>query len=155
MTDRAEAREISCSLERPPWITATRSRSANALTAEGAHRDRHDAARRRLRLGLGILVEHDPVLERVVRRLLLDLNLETGVLELFPGARLVLSLHVRHGDAVRPGRDDDLHGRPLARLLSRRGRLGDDEALRSLVRRRAERLHFEALRLELRSRARL
>src|SRR5918994_974995 len=52
MTDRAEAREISCSLERPPWITATRSRSANVLTAERAHRDRHDAARRRLRLGL-------------------------------------------------------------------------------------------------------
>src|SRR5688572_29748933 len=155
MTERADAREISCSLERPPWMTATRSRSVTALPAEGPHGDRHDAAGRGLALGLGILVEHDAVLERVVRCLLLDLNFEARVLELLGGAALVLPLHVRNRDGVRPGRDDDLHRRAFRRLLARRRRLRDDEALRRLVGRCAERLHVEALALELRARARL
>src|SRR5919109_225141 len=112
ITERAEASEISCSLERPPMRTATRSGSTTFLLAcELAHGDDHRTAGRRLRVSLRILVQDDVVEQWVVGLLLLHLHLEPGVLELLLGLIFRLAFHIGNRHALGSRRDGDLHDR--------------------------------------------
>ena len=126
-TERAEASEISCSLERPPMSTATRTfrqarltrpRSSSRGGANRADDDRHGRAGLRLRAAGRILRENDAVEGRIGRVLLREVRLEAGVLERGHGRVLVERGHVRHRHCLRAARDRERDRRALRRDVS-------------------------------------
>src|SRR2546423_843808 len=163
-TERAEASEISCSLERPPARSATRRRpltvssrgrrrvgrrrSAAGLAADG---QRHDRLRRLLRAAGGILAEDEVDLGRVGHVLVDDLEAESRRLERLLGGAHVGARDVRHGRGLRALGDREADGRALPGRLARARALAD-HGVRRLVVLDVAGADVEAPRLELRAR---
>src|SRR4051812_40165681 len=133
-TDRADASEISCSLERPPMSTATRIRSrltgrlpADLVALVPADEDRHVGAGLDRGAARRILVGDEPVQARIVGVDTLRVSLEARVPELPLRGVLVLARHVRHGHGRRPRRDLQSHGRAARRRLAHARILADDD----------------------------
>src|SRR5215208_272180 len=119
-----------CSLERPPMITATRTR---AIGSELTNEDGDRAARRGVAAAGGILVLDDVVLVRVAASDVLHVDLEPVCLEVVDGHLLVLADLVGNGRRARAARDRDGDRGALGRWGASVGSLVGDDALRGRI----------------------
>ena len=136
-TERADASEMSCSLDRPPARIATRqapghcgtrrigrsscrsSSSSGRRRLEAAHDDRHLRARFHLRIRRSVLTEHEAVEPLVGGVLVLDLHLEPGRLQLATRGLLVLApRHSARRSSSGPWRRSASPSSPWARSCS-------------------------------------
>src|SRR6188508_862466 len=125
---------MSCSLERPPMITATRTR---AIGSELTNEDVDRAAVGRVGAAGRVLILDDVVLIRVGAGDVGRVDLEAVGLQVVHGHLLVLPDLIRDRGRARPARDGDRYGRALRSLSASVRILIRDVALRRGVRRSA------------------
>src|SRR6188474_2100315 len=117
---------MSCSLERPPMITATRTR---AIGSELTNEDVDRAAGRGVAAPRRVLILDDVVLVRVAAGDVLHVDLEPVRLQVVDGHLLVLADLVGDGRRARPARDRNGDGGALGCLSTAVGALIGDDAL--------------------------